>query len=109
MKLMMIIMSDEDQEGMMQKLNAHQMPVTLISSTGEFLNYGETTLLLGIEDDRWEEAFIIMKQYMKEKYPSAKEEQSHGHIYVLNIDYREVKPVAVMQSKDDNSKDEILG
>ena len=57
--------------------------MTTIASTGGFLRRGQTTLLIGAEDDQVEPAVKIIKQNCS---PTPDPEQKRGIIFVLNVD-----------------------
>lgn len=100
MKLLMIVMNDEDREDLTQTLSKHGISVTLISSTGEFLNYGDTTLLMGVKDSECDRSIRIMKEFMKERYPQRNEQLNCGHVFLLNVDHYDIKPASVTMKQD---------
>ena len=51
MKLVYAIVHDEDSERATRKLNEKKFSVTKLSSTGGFLKRGNTTLMIGTEDE----------------------------------------------------------
>lgn len=51
MKLIIGIVQDEDSYGLIEDLNENDFRVTKLSTTGGFLKAGNTTLLIGVEDD----------------------------------------------------------
>lgn len=51
MKLVVAIVQDKDAAPIMNALAAIHQPVTRLASTGGFLREGNTTLLLGVEDE----------------------------------------------------------
>ena len=48
MKLMIVIVQDEDAGKLLGALNKKQIRVTRLSTTGGFLRRGNTTLLIGV-------------------------------------------------------------
>ena len=62
MKLIIAILRDVDADGVSQALTAADYRVTLVASTGGFLRKGQTTLLIGLEDDQVEAALDILRQ-----------------------------------------------
>lgn len=60
MKLMMIMLRDEDREKTLQILIENGYTPTYIASTGDFLQYGKSILMLGVEDDKVEEVKSIV-------------------------------------------------
>lgn len=51
MKLILAIVHDEDGHKVMQSLNREGFTVTKLATTGGFLKAGNTTLLIGVEDE----------------------------------------------------------
>ncbi len=52
MKLLIAIVQDEDVHMLMDDLMSNNFRVTKLASTGGFLKAGNTTLLLGVEEER---------------------------------------------------------
>ena len=52
MKLIVAIVQDQDVNALMDSLTEKKYRVTKLSSTGGFLKSGNTTLLIGVEDDK---------------------------------------------------------
>ena len=61
MKLIFAIVQNDDSKKLIKALVHQQISVTRIASTGGFLHGGNTTLMVGIEDDRLELALEIIK------------------------------------------------
>ncbi len=51
MKLIIAIVQDQDAPSLIEDLTEHQYRVTKLTSTGGFLKAGNTTLLIGIEEE----------------------------------------------------------
>ena len=62
MKLVYAIVHDEDSERATRKLNEKKFSVTKLSSTGGFLKRGNTTLMIGTEDETVPEVIEIVKE-----------------------------------------------
>jgi len=62
MKMMVVIINDRDAEAVMQALVDQAFRATRISSTGVFLRRGNTTLLIGLEEEKVEEALTIIRE-----------------------------------------------
>jgi len=67
MKLVFAIVNDEDGQKVMLELNKHGYSVTKLCSTGGFLRAGNTTLLVGIEEDKVDEVIQIIKNKSKSR------------------------------------------
>ena len=63
MKLVVAIVQDADAAGLIKELNRRHIEVTKLASTGGFLREGNTTLLVGVDDDRLE----TVKEVVREK------------------------------------------
>lgn len=61
MKLIICIVQDQDSGALLDDLTANEFRVTKLASTGGFLKSGNTTLLLGVEDEKVDEALEIIK------------------------------------------------
>ena len=62
MKLLICIVQDGDAANLMEELLDHSFRVTELSTTGGFLKRGNTTLLMGVEDDEIPTALVIIEQ-----------------------------------------------
>lgn len=65
MKLMLIIISNDDVQGVTRALLKEKYFFTKLSSTGGLLHSGNTTLLLGLEDDKVEHVMEIVGSWSK--------------------------------------------
>lgn len=65
MKLMIIIVQDQDSYTLLEDLIEEGYRITKLSSTGGFLRSGNTTLLMGVEDERLEHAFELIEGHCK--------------------------------------------
>jgi len=62
MKLIIAIVSDKDYEKITRGLTSEEYRVTCIASTGGFFRHGNTTLLVGLEEERMNRALEIIKE-----------------------------------------------
>ena len=62
MKLIVAIVHDEDVGELIEELTKESYRVTKLSTTGGFLRMGNTTLLIGIEDDQLDNVIEIIKE-----------------------------------------------
>ena len=65
MKLIVAIVQDQDVNALMDSLTEKKYRVTRLSSTGGFLKSGNTTLLIGVEDDKVNEVKELVDQNCK--------------------------------------------
>jgi uncharacterized protein YaaQ len=61
MKMVILIVKDNDADDVLQALTADKYRVTRIASTGGFLRSGVVTLLLGVRDERLESALELIR------------------------------------------------
>lgn len=62
MKLLMCITDDARADAVVDALVRVQLRVTRLATTGGFLRKGNTTLLVGLDDDRVDEALELVRQ-----------------------------------------------
>ena len=67
MKLVVTIVQDKDSNRLSNAFIESDIRATKLSSTGGFLRSGNTTFLIGIEDDRVEEVLGIIKEVSKKR------------------------------------------
>ena len=65
MKLILAIINNDDSVRVTSALTKENFVVTKLSTTGGFLLTGNTTLLVGSEDDRVEQVEEIVQKYSK--------------------------------------------
>ncbi len=65
MKMIICIVQDEDVHVLIEDLNKAGIRITRLPSTGGFLKSGNTTLLIGIEEEKVELAFDIIEKNCK--------------------------------------------
>ena len=82
MKLMIAIVNDEDYDKIAHQLTDEEYRVTCIASTGGLFRRGSTTLLIGLEEEKINRAFEIIR----ENSTSTEGAGTHkAAIFVLNI------------------------
>ncbi|MCG0239685.1 MAG: cyclic-di-AMP receptor [Firmicutes bacterium] len=65
MKLIVAVIQDKDQARLLDALTEAGFRATKLASTGGFLREGNTTLLIGVEDDRVDHALQIIRRTCK--------------------------------------------
>ncbi len=65
MKLIVAIVQDQDSPSLVQDLTDKEFRVTKLASTGGFLKAGNTTLLIGVEDDVVEDVIKVIEENCK--------------------------------------------
>jgi uncharacterized protein YaaQ len=61
MKLVIAIVQDDDSASLLNKLTKEEFRVTKLATTGGFLRSGNTTLLVGVEDEDVDKVIGIIK------------------------------------------------
>lgn len=67
MKLIIAIVQDEDASRLIGQLMNEGLGVTKLATTGGFLRAGNTTLMIGVEDDRLSDAMGIIEKVCKSR------------------------------------------
>ena len=67
MKLIIAIVQDEDASRLINNLMTEGYRVTKLATTGGFLRAGNTTLLVGVEDDKLEHAMSVVEKVCKSR------------------------------------------
>lgn len=67
MKLIIAIVQDEDASRLVSNLMSEGFSVTKLATTGGFLRSGNTTLLLGIDDTKFDNAMKIIERVCKSR------------------------------------------
>ncbi len=67
MKMIMAIVSSDDANRVSSHLTKENYSVTKLSTTGGFLRAGNTTILIGTDDDRVDHALEIIAQHSKKR------------------------------------------
>ena len=65
MKLIIAIVQDEDASRLVSKLMNEGYGVTKLATTGGFLRAGNTTLLLGVDDEKFDGAMAVIEKVCK--------------------------------------------
>jgi len=66
-KLVVAIVQGEDAGQTVQSLNEAGLSVTRLASSGGFLQQGNATLLIGVEDERVEHALALVRSNCRER------------------------------------------
>lgn len=67
MKLVLAVIQDKDSNRLSQALIKADFRATKLASTGGFLKEGNTTFLIGVEDDEIDELLEIIKENCKSR------------------------------------------
>jgi len=67
MKMILAVVDKDDSADVMQHLIKGGFSITTLSTTGGFLRAGNTTILVGVDDDKTDEVISIIKEYSKSR------------------------------------------
>lgn len=84
MKLIIAILRDIDKDPVSNSLIEASYRVTQISSTGGFLRRGSSTLMIGVDDDKLEDALGIIRGHLD---PAGTSESKKATLFVLNVEH----------------------
>jgi uncharacterized protein YaaQ len=83
MKLIVAIIRDSDNEPVSQALIGSGFRVTRVASTGGFLRRGSTTLMIGVAEERVDEAIEIMRNTT---VPPVEPGMKRATLFVLQVE-----------------------
>lgn len=84
MKMIIAIVRDRDTNPVSTALTSAEFRVTHIASTGGFLRRGNSTLFVGVEDDKVESALEVIRKNLE---PPDGPDQKRATIFVLNVNH----------------------
>ena len=92
MKLIIAILQDPIVQETIRRLSQHKYPVTKLSSTGGFFKAGNTTLLIGVQDEVVDDVIETIRQVSLEKEGYEKDAKvAMANIFVLDMEqYRKM-------------------
>lgn len=67
MKLIIAIVQDEDSKEVIEALTEENYRVTKLATTGGFLKSGNTTLMVGIEEEKVQDVIDVIKKICKKR------------------------------------------
>jgi uncharacterized protein YaaQ len=82
MKLIIAIVRDRDADPVSRALTSKDFRVTLIASTGGFLRRGNSSLFVGVEDEKVDEALEVIRINLE---PADNPDQKRATIFVINV------------------------
>lgn len=82
MKLIFAILRDEDTEAVSHGLIVAGFRVTRIASTGGFLRRGNATMMVGVEDEKVDQAIQVLHENCS---PSPDPNQRRATLFVLDV------------------------
>lgn len=82
MKMMIVLVNDRDADAVISALIEREFRVTRIASSGGFLRRGNSTLMIGIDEERIDAALEIIRASCGEP---EREGQRRATIFVLDV------------------------
>ena len=84
MKMIILIVKDNDSDAVTQTLTTAEYRVTRVASTGGFLRSGVVTLLLGVDDDRVDSLIELVRGKLGSSASS--EKQKRATLFVVPVE-----------------------
>lgn len=78
MKLIFAIVSNDDSSRVSKELTKNKYSVTKLATTGGFLMAGNTTFLIGTDDDRVDDVIRIIRMHSKKRTQMVPSSASYG-------------------------------
>ena len=78
MKLIFAIVSNDDSSKVSKELTKNRFSVTKLATTGGFLMAGNTTFIIGTEDERVDESIEIIGKHSKKRTQMVPSSASYG-------------------------------
>ena len=82
MKMIIAILHDDDVDAVVHALTAEDFRVTRVASTGGFFRKGSTTLFIGVENNRVDNAI----QLMRKQVVSNESAEKRATVFVVPVD-----------------------
>ncbi|WP_077369402.1 cyclic-di-AMP receptor [Anaerosalibacter sp. Marseille-P3206] len=86
MKLLIAIVQDADTQKLVKELMSKKYRVTKLASTGGFLKAGNTTLLIGVEEEKVEEVISTIEGICKSREAKQGVNVGGATVFVMDID-----------------------
>lgn len=86
MKMVIAIVRDLDEEEILQGLIKENFRVTRIASTGGFFRRGNSTFMVGVEEDKVERVIQTIRDHCA---PTLDLAVKHATVFVLDVDHFE--------------------
>ena len=84
MKMVVAIVRDLDEEEILQALLQEDFRVTRIASTGGFFRRGNSTFMIGVEEEKVERVIGIIRERCA---PTLDLAVKHATVFVLDVDH----------------------
>lgn len=84
MKMIIAIVRDRDTNPVSTALTSAEFRVTHIASTGGFLKRGNSTLFIGVDDEKVDQALEVIRTNLE---PADDPAQKRATLFVLNVNH----------------------
>lgn len=84
MKMIIAIVRDRDTNPVSTALTSAEFRVTHIASTGGFLRRGNSTLFIGVDDEKVDQALEVIRTNLE---PADDPAQKRATLFVLNVNH----------------------
>ncbi len=91
MKLIIAIVQSKDANSLVDSLTEEGFMVTKMASTGGFLKSGNTTLLVGVEEDEVDKVISNIKERFKDRKKQVQVDSSSGDTTKGDLSKKEIK------------------
>ena len=100
MKMIMAILHKDDELETIEELNIAGYMVTKLATTGGFLKKKSTTVMIGVEEDRLEEALDVLQKYAGHRKETVYQSVTmpHGEMSAVPPVPMEVRQVVLLES-----------
>lgn len=88
MKMLVVVLRDDDAEEALEALVEGSFGVTRIATTGGFFRRGNTTFIIGTEDERVDEALEVIEAHVKKP-----EDPTHRRATAFVLDVADFKKI----------------
>lgn len=83
MKLLITILQDDIQYDVLQELSKKKFRTTRLSSTGGFWKKGNTTILIGVEDEQVDEVLALIRSVAQKEEQKA--DVANANIFIIDM------------------------
>lgn len=94
MKLLMVIVNEEYQKRISTIFQEYECSATMIASTGDFLAYGDTIFMVGVEEEKAEQLMRVIEEEFNDKkeqehsvFSSKEHEEARVRVFCLEISH----------------------
>ena len=85
MKLLVAIINNDDCPAVLSELTREGLSVTKLSTSGGFLRAGNSTLLIGIEDEKVDDAIEIIRRFSSKRTQMIQASQSFPSEFMVTM------------------------